>query len=218
MPWYVSWAPTPPNGRLGVFITSPHTSIRWTESSSFLSTGTSDSLVRTGHTMFIVRCLPHQPTIGVGIGRPLDPIVTLTIRCTPDSPVLQPEGACLQAPLRRLSGCPTGQFGAHQTCTVYCPVRHQGAGWLPTSWISSLILWASKLFLSSFEVLHPQCLSPILFRILWTTNINTSKHISPQVMLIIKHQNLLSQMGRGPFSLQSPSFGDWWQHNQSKQI
>jgi hypothetical protein len=27
-----------------------------------------------------------------------------------------------------------------------------------------------------------------------------------------------SQMGRGPFSLKSPPFGDWWQHNQSKQI
>jgi hypothetical protein len=41
---------------------------------------------------------------------------------------------------------------------------------------------------------------PSNFSILWTTN--TSKHISPQVMLIIKHQNLLSQMGRCPFSLQ----------------
>jgi hypothetical protein len=41
---------------------------------------------------------------------------------------------------------------------------------------------------------------------MWTTNINTSKHISPQVVLIIKHQNLLSQMARGPFSLQSPPF------------
>jgi hypothetical protein len=29
-----------------------------------------------------------------------------------------------------------------------------------------------------------------------------AKHISPQVMLIIKHQNLLSQMARDPFSLQ----------------
>jgi hypothetical protein len=37
-------------------------------------------------------------------------------------------------------------------------------------------------------------------------------------MLIIKHQNLLSQMARGPFSLQSPSFCDWRQHTQSKQI
>jgi hypothetical protein len=25
-------------------------------------------------------------------------------------------------------------------------------------------------------------------------------------------------MGRGQFSLQSPLFGEWWQHNQSKQL
>jgi hypothetical protein len=52
-------------------------------------------------------------------------------------------------------------------------------------------------------------------------NYNTQilgKYISSQVVLIIKHQNLLSQMARGPFSLQSPLFGDWWQHNQCKQI
>ena len=34
------------------------------------------------------------------------------------------------------------------------------------------------------------------------------KYISSQVVLIIKHQNLLSQMAQGPFSLQSPPF--WW--------
>jgi hypothetical protein len=34
-----------------------------------------------------------------------------------------------------------------------------------------------------------QCLSLSHFCILWTTNTNTNKHISPQVMLIIKHQN-----------------------------
>jgi hypothetical protein len=54
----------------------------------------------------------------------------------------------------------------------------------------------------------PQCLSPSNFSILWTTNTNTRKYISPQVMLIIKHQNLLSQMAQGLFSLQSPPF--WW--------
>jgi hypothetical protein len=37
---------------------------------------------------------------------------------------------------------------------------------------------------------------------LWTTNTNTSKHISPPVALINKHQNIFSQMARGPFSLQ----------------
>jgi hypothetical protein len=39
-------------------------------------------------------------------------------------------------------------------------------------------------------------------------NYNTQtlgKYISSQVVLIIKHQNLLSQMARGPFSLQGYS-------------
>jgi hypothetical protein len=59
----------------------------------------------------------------------------------------------------------------------------------------SWVLDFQSLFMSLFEVFYPQFLSPILFRILWTTNINTRNHISPHVMLIIKQQNLLSQMG-----------------------
>ena len=57
MPWYVFWAPTPPNGRLGVFIASPYTSSCWTESTSFLSTGAPD------RALFTVRCLPRQSTV-----------------------------------------------------------------------------------------------------------------------------------------------------------
>jgi hypothetical protein len=34
MPWYVAWAPTPPNARLGVFI-APHNYSRWTEEEPF---------------------------------------------------------------------------------------------------------------------------------------------------------------------------------------
>jgi hypothetical protein len=34
-------------------------------------------------------------------------------------------GRLSAAPLRRLSGCPTEQSGAHRTCTVHCPMRHQ---------------------------------------------------------------------------------------------
>jgi hypothetical protein len=79
--------------------------------------------------------MPRQPTVVVCSSRLLDS------DCYPDCPVLQPEGACLWAPLRSLSGCPTGQ---------------------------------------------------LLFT----------------VALIINHQNLFSQMARGPFSLQSPLFGD----------
>jgi hypothetical protein len=42
MPWYVAWAPTPPNDRLGGIYSLPHTSSRWTEMSSFLSTDAAD--------------------------------------------------------------------------------------------------------------------------------------------------------------------------------
>jgi hypothetical protein len=67
---------------------------------------------------------PRQPTVGVCSSRPLDPIVT-------DCPVhtgqsgATARGRLFAAPLRRLSGCPTGQSGAHRTGPVYCPVRHQ---------------------------------------------------------------------------------------------
>jgi hypothetical protein len=53
-----------------------------------------------------------------------------------------------------------------------CPVRHQALADSPFSWISSLIssdffvleYWTPMhLFMSSFEVLHPHCLGPILF-------------------------------------------------------
>jgi hypothetical protein len=87
MPWYVSWALTPPNGRLEGIYRLTHTSSRWTESDSFLSMGTSDSLVLTGHTQFIVRCPPRQPTLGsVAVDRWIRPLPRLsgahrTVRC-----------------------------------------------------------------------------------------------------------------------------------------
>jgi hypothetical protein len=51
-----------------------------------MSTGTPDSTVRTGHTLFSVRCLPCQLTVGVSSSRPLDPLPRLsgahrTVRC-----------------------------------------------------------------------------------------------------------------------------------------
>jgi hypothetical protein len=67
-----------------VFIGPNPISSRWTESNSFLSTGAPD------RALFTVLCLPRQPTVGVCSSRSLDPIVTRTVRCTPDNPVLQP--------------------------------------------------------------------------------------------------------------------------------
>jgi hypothetical protein len=161
MPCYVAWAPTPWNGRLGVFIASPHNYSRWTE-----------AIALCWWAHWTVRCtpdmhcslsgaLPRQPTFGVCSSRPLPRLSSAhrTVRCySPRAPIVG-----LSAQTAR---CPTRQV------TVHYLVCHQCAGWLPTSWISLLFPWAyfvlefwisMLLFMSSFEVLHPQYLSPILF-------------------------------------------------------
>jgi hypothetical protein len=99
---------------------------------------------------------------------PFCPLAHRTVRCTLDSPVLQPESAYLR-PL--CADCPV----PHRTvrCTPDTDVRCATWRWLTAlSWFSSLISsgffvlesWTSMhLFMSSFEVLHPHCLGPILF-------------------------------------------------------
>jgi hypothetical protein len=121
MPWYVAWAPTPPNGRLGVFIASP----------TIIAVGQKQQLFVDGrtrqfgaHRTSTVHCpvsWPRQPTVRVYSSRPLDPTVTQTVGCTPDSPVLQPESArcgplCADCPVSHrtgycsLSGAPPGHW------------------------------------------------------------------------------------------------------------
>jgi hypothetical protein len=142
-------------------IYSPHTSSRWTESNNFLSMGTPDILVCTGHTLFTVRCLPRQPIIGVCSSRPLDPTVAQTVRCTPYSLVLQTKSARCGPLCADCPGVPPDNPVHTEQGTLQCPVHHQGAACLPTPWISLLILlasfvlesWTSKLFLC----LHLSC-------------------------------------------------------------
>jgi hypothetical protein len=78
----------------------------------------------TGQALCSVRCTPHQPTVGVCSSRPFDPTVTDCSVHTRQSGATA-QGRLSTAPLRRLSGCPTGQSSAHRTGTVHCPVRHQ---------------------------------------------------------------------------------------------
>jgi hypothetical protein len=97
-----------------------------------------------------VRCLLHQPIVGVCTSRPLGPTATQTVRCTPDSLVPWPRQptveVCDSRPLdltvARLSGAhrivrchspraPIVDFStqtvrlSHRTATVQCPMRHQ---------------------------------------------------------------------------------------------
>jgi hypothetical protein len=125
----------------------------------------------TGQALCSVRCTPRQPTVGVYSSRPLDPTVT-------DCPVHTGQSGATAwerlsaAPLRRLYGCPTGQSGAHCKGTVHYLVRHQALADSPLLGFLCWFLWASfvmeswtpmHFFMSSFEVLHPHCLGPILF-------------------------------------------------------
>jgi hypothetical protein len=90
----------------GVFIASPHNCSRWTETTSFC---------RRAHRT--VRCLPNMHcSLSGALTTSADrwglqqSIVgsdhCQTIWGTPDSPVLQPKGACLRAPLYRLPCVP----------------------------------------------------------------------------------------------------------------
>jgi hypothetical protein len=169
----------------------------------------------TGHWTVDVRCTPRQSTVGACSSRPLDPTVAIcplahrTVQCTPDSPVLQPESACLR-PL----------------CAL-CPVRHRALADSPflgfLCWFlrASFVLesWTSMhLFMSSFEVLHPHCLGPILIA---SCELQTQTLESLLVHGLRCSSNTKTQLAKWPgvhFPYNLPLFGDWWQHNQSKQI
>jgi hypothetical protein len=147
----------------------------------------------TGHCTVDVWCTPRLPTVGACSSRPLDPTVAV---------------------------CPL----AHRTPMSGAP---PGAGWQPSSWISSLIssgffvleYWTPMhLFMSSFEVLHPHCLGPILFA---TCELQTQTLEDLLVHGLCCSSNTKTQLAKWPgvhFPYNLPLFGDWWQHNQSKQI
>jgi hypothetical protein len=54
--------------------------------------------------------------------------------------------------------------------------------------------------------------------ILWTSKHKYLENISSLIMLLIKHQNPLVKFVGVHFPYNIFLFGDWWQHNQSKQI
>jgi hypothetical protein len=105
-----------------VFIGPNPISSRWIEGNNFLSTGTPDSLVRTRHPLFIIWCLPRQPTIWVYNSRPLDPTATQTVRCTPNSPVTWPRQPTVEVcGSRSLDPTVARLSGAHGTVWCHYP-------------------------------------------------------------------------------------------------
>jgi hypothetical protein len=72
----------------GIYSPNPQTS-RWTERSSFLSSGAPDRNCAVSGVHHVSR-----PLASVAVDRWIRPLPT--VWCTPDSPVLHPEGVCLR--------------------------------------------------------------------------------------------------------------------------
>jgi hypothetical protein len=125
----------------GVFIASPTLLAVGQKAAAFCWRAHRTVRCASDRALFTVQCLPRQLTVGVCTGRSLYSTVTQTVRCTSDSPVLQPEGACPRAPLRRLSSCPTGQL----LYIVLCANRR----WLTVLFLDFIIVsFGLLLFLS----------------------------------------------------------------------
>jgi hypothetical protein len=140
---------------VGGIYSLPHTSSRWTESSSFLLMGTPDNPVRTGHTLFTVRCLPRQLTIAVYSNRLLDPTITETVRCCrPRAPVVGLSAQTVWVSHRTVR-CTPDRVLFNVRCTT-CALAE-----CPSSWISLLILWVSFVLepwtSKPFLCLHLRC-------------------------------------------------------------
>jgi hypothetical protein len=102
--------------------------------------------------------------------------------------------------------CPTRQSSVHRTCycsTVRCTTSALAD--CPLHGFLRCFFWASFL-LETWASTHLLCLllrccilSVLVQSSSHPINISISKHISPHVMLIIKHENLLSQTARVHF-------------------
>jgi hypothetical protein len=97
MPWYVAWAPTPSNGRLGVFIAFPPIIVVGQEVVVSIDERTGQSGAHRTCTIHCPVPWPRQPTVGVCSNQPLDPTVARssrahwTVRCySPRAPSYRP--------------------------------------------------------------------------------------------------------------------------------
>jgi hypothetical protein len=123
MPWYVSWAPTPWNGRLVVFLVSPHNYSRWTEATTFYRrahTGQSGAH-RTCTVHCPVPCHISRPLVFVAVDRWVQPLPRL-------SGAIAWERS-FWASLCRLHVVPPNSPVHTGYVTVHCPVGHQCVGW-----------------------------------------------------------------------------------------
>jgi hypothetical protein len=147
-----------------VFIAFPLNYSHWTERCCFY---------RRAHR--IIRCPPDMHcswsgALATSADRWIRPLADFLVHIGQSYATAR--GCQVVGPSAQTAWCPTGQSGAHQT--GYCSLS--GAPperWLTAHFIdffavsfgllSSWVLDFYTSFMSLFEVLHPQCLSPIMF-------------------------------------------------------
>jgi hypothetical protein len=175
MPWYVAWAPTPWNGRLGGIYSLPHNYSRWTKAVAFYRRVHRTVRRTPENTVHCpVPCHVSGPLGSVVVDRWIWPLPRLssahqTVWCYN----LRAPGC---GPL--YADCLVSHWSIHWT--VWCiPDKHCSLFGAPrvrrltthfldffvvsSGFFCSWVLDFYASFMSSFEVLHPQFLSPILF-------------------------------------------------------
>jgi hypothetical protein len=110
IPWYVAWAPTLENGRLGWYLLPPIPKLAvGQKAAAFCRRVHRTVRCTTGQPLCSVRCTPRQPTVGACSSRPLDPTVAIcpvhTGQSGADCPVHHRTDRCysLRAPVCGLS-------------------------------------------------------------------------------------------------------------------
>jgi hypothetical protein len=141
----------------GVFIVSPTIIAIGQKQQLSIDGRTRQSDARRTCTVHCPVPWPRQPTVGVCSSRPLDLLQPKSARCGPlcaDCPVSHWTVWCMPNMLLFTIRCATSALAD-------CPLH----GFL-RCFLGLLLFLSPRLlssFMSSFEVLHPQCLSPILF-------------------------------------------------------
>jgi hypothetical protein len=148
-----------------VFIASSHNYSRWTEAAAFCRRAHRTIQCPPDMQCSLSGALPRQPTDGVCSSQRLDPTITQTIWCyNPRAPGYGTLCTDCHASHRTV-WCTPNKLLFTVRCATSAPANYPLHGFLRCFF--GLLLFLSLGFLqflmSSFEVLYPQCLSPIIF-------------------------------------------------------
>ena len=138
--------------------------------------------------------------------------------------------ACLQASSVQPTLNPSLSFWVHCTDAIIFPIVGSSGAlcWLSLLWthctgVCNLphVSLTGECKLPMSWSFRPDFFGVLYLFIPWAykpDNDHFNTYISPSVVCVINRQNIILKYGmRGHFRYNLPHFGDWWQHNQSKQ-